>query len=171
MGKQDKTAEYYIEKLNLQKHPEGGAFSEIYRSDEEISGEALPERFGAGRAFSTSIYFLLKGDEISSFHKIKSDELWHFYDGSSVTIYIIDEGGNLSSKKLGSNLEKGEMFQITVPKNCWFGAEVNDKSSFSLMGCTVSPGFDFRDFELAKRKNMLEEFKNIGALINRLTKE
>jgi uncharacterized protein len=167
----DKTAEYYIEKLKLQKHPEGGAFREVYRADEEIPGDALPERFGSGRAFSTSIYFLLNRDEISVFHKIKSDETWHFYSGSSLTIYIIDEDGKLSSKKLGGNLERGEMFQVTVPENCWFGAEVNDKNSFSLVGCTVSPGFDFRDFELAGRKNLLEKYGALRDIINRLTKE
>jgi len=164
------TAEYYIEKLNLQKHPEGGAFSEIYRADEHIKKEDLPERFGGDRAFSTSIYFLLQGAEISAFHKIKSDEIWHFYAGSAVILYIIDEKGKLVIKKNGSDPEKGESFQVTAPKGCWFGAEVENKNSFALVGCTVSPGFDFTDFELAERDALLQEFPQHKEIIERLTK-
>jgi predicted cupin superfamily sugar epimerase len=169
MKKMNKTAEYYIEKLKLEKHPEGGAFKEIYRSGGEIQADALPERFGGARAFSTSIYFLLKGDEISAFHRIKSDEIWHFYDGSAATIYIIDEQGNLTEKVIGNNPEAGESFQAVVPLNCWFAARVNNSAGFMLAGCTVSPGFDFHDFELGLRRGLIEKFPQFRELIEQLT--
>lgn len=165
-----KTAEYYIEKLILQKHPEGGAFAEIYRSGETVNADALPGRFGGDRSFSTSIFFLLDGSEISAFHKIKSDEIWHFYDGSAVTIYYIEKDGTLTTKTLGKDLENGEAFQVVVPKNCWFAAEVNDKNSFVLVGCTVSPGFDYRDFELAGREQLIEKYPGHKELIEKLTR-
>jgi uncharacterized protein len=164
-----KTAEDYIEKLKLKKHPEGGYFSEVYRSEDNIKKEALPDGFSGERSISTSIYFLLEKEELSHFHRIKSDELWHFYDGASVTIHIIDERGGYEKKILGRDIENDESFQIVAPKNCWFGAEVNDKTSYSLIGCTVAPGFDFDDFELAKREELLSRYPERAAIITALT--
>ena len=157
-------AEYYIGKLQLQKHPEGGYFSETYRSEEIINQKNLPERFKGDRCFGTSIYFLLKGNEFSAFHKILSDETWHYYAGTSATIYMIDEKGNYSEQKIGSDLDSGELFQFTVPANVWFASKVTDENSFCLVGCTVAPGFDFADFKMAEKSRMLEQFpqyKNI----------
>lgn len=164
-----RTADFYIEKLKLQKHPEGGAFAEIYRSEESVSPDALPARFGGERAFSTSIYFLLNKNEISAFHRIKSDEIWHFYDGTAALIHIIDESGKLTTLHLGRGIELGESFQAVAPKNCWFAAEVFDKKSFALVGCTVSPGFDFNDFELADRDELSKAYPEHKELIERLT--
>jgi hypothetical protein len=160
-------AKYYIQKLQLNKHPEGGYFREIYRAGEMISIDA-PEKI-LKRNVSTSIYFLLEGSQISKFHRLKSDELWHFYDGGSVKVYVIDEKGKLSEIILGKKTEDGEVFQTVIKKNNWFAAEVKNKRSFALIGCTVSPGFDFSDFELAKREYLLDSFPKHKDLILKFT--
>ncbi|MBE0539575.1 MAG: cupin domain-containing protein [Ignavibacterium sp.] len=160
-------AKYYIQKLQLKKHPEGGYFREIYRAGEIISIDA-PKKNNK-RNVSTSIYFLLEGSQISKFHKLKSDELWHFYDGTAVKIYILDQNGKLSETMIGREIKNGEMFQTAIEKNNWFAAEVIDKKSFSLIGCTVSPGFDFSDFELAKRENLFKNFPEHKDLILKFT--
>jgi len=163
-------AAYWIQKLQLSEHPEGGYFKETYRSDEFIDGGHLPERFTGARSLSTAIYFLLEGTQFSAFHRIKSDELWHFYTGSSLTLYVIDPKGSLSQIKLGSDFENGEVFQAVVKAGCWFGAVVNDPTSYSLVGCTVAPGFDFRDFELGERQKLLAWYPEHKVAIEKLTK-
>lgn len=166
----NKKAKEYINKLKLKLHPEGGYFSEIYRSEELIQANHLPERYNSSRSFSTSIYFMLEGNQFSSFHRLKSDELWHFYDGTNLTIVVIDEKGLLKEIKLGNNLNKGETFQTVVRKNTWFAAGLIDKTSFALIGCTVSPGFDFDDFELGKRNDLVREFPEHSDVIIKLTR-
>ena len=141
-------ANQWIQKLELSPLPkEGGWFKEVYRSDEFVPPSGLPDRFPSKRTFSTSIYYLLKSPEFSAFHKLKQDEIWHFYDGSSITIHIIDKAGNYKQKKLGRNIDKGESLQTTINKGDLFAASVNQPKSFSLVGCTVAPGFEFADFE------------------------
>ena len=165
------TADYYIKKLGLQKHPEGGWFKEVYRSSEEISGEQLPERFSGKRHHSTSIYFLLSSDTFSAFHRIKSDELWHFYEGSPVTIYMISSEGIYSEITLGRDIESGEVLQCVIPHGVWFGAKVSSADSFCLVGCTVAPGFHVDDFELGKREKLLQMFPQHTKIVNELTRE
>jgi len=160
-------AKYYIQKLQLEKHPEGGYFREVYRSGEMISID-VPKK-NLKRNVSTSIYFLLEGSQISKFHRLKSDELWHFYDGGSVKVYVIEENGKLTEIILGNKIEEGEVFQTVIKKNSWFAAEVVNKRSFALIGCTVSPGFDFSDFELADRKFLLKCFPKHQSLIFKFT--
>lgn len=162
-------AKYYIDKLKLMQHPEGGYYREIYRSGEYINIESLPERYGNKRVFSTSIYFLLEGKQVSKFHRLKSDEVWHFYDGCPLKIYIINADKNINEITLGKDLSKGNIFQFTVEKNNWFGAELIEKNSFALIGCSVSPGFDFEDFELADRNILLENYPEFKNIIKRLT--
>lgn len=162
-------AKKYIKLLKLEAHPEGGYFKEIYRSGEMILPEGLPERFRKKRAISTSIYFLLEGKQMSNFHRLKSDELWHFYDGCGVNIFVIDNSGNLSEVRLGKNIDKREKLQVVIENDHWFAAELIDKSSFCLAGCTVSPGFDFEDFELADRKHLTEMFPQHRELIERFS--
>jgi predicted cupin superfamily sugar epimerase len=158
-----------VEKLELQPHPEGGYFKEVYRSNEIIKNEGLPERFIGDRNFGTSIYYLLEKEQYSTFHKLKSDETWHFYYGSSLLLHVIDESGKYNKIVLGNNLTTGEVFQHTVLRNCWFAAEVADKNSFSLIGVTVAPGFDFNDFEMGKREELISKFPEQKELITRLT--
>jgi uncharacterized protein len=151
-------AAYFIQTLNLQKHPEGGWFKETYRSDEVILQNHLPGRFSGNRNFSTAIYFLLDGKSFSAFHRIKSDELWHFYYGRGINVYIIHPTRASEIIRLGQNLDAGQQMQAVVKAGCWFASEVIDSNSFSLAGCTVAPGFDFADFELAKRNELIELF-------------
>lgn len=161
-------AKYYIDKLKLLPHPEGGYYMEIYRSGEFIDIRGLPKRYKNKRVFSTSIYFLLEGQQVSKFHRLKSDEVWHFYDGDPVKIYILDNNKNLDEVILGKDLSKGNRFQFTIKKNSWFGAELIEKNSFALVGCSVSPGFDFDDFELADRNSLLKIYPQFENIIKRL---
>ena len=161
-------AQYWINHLDLLPHPEGGHFKEVYRSDEKIKRSALPGRFPDDRAFSTSIYFLLQKREFSAFHKIKSDEVWHFYDGDPVSITMIDDKGKLTTYKLGLSPHKGIMPQVTIPANNWFASETT--GNFSLVGCTVSPGFDFDDFEMADRDLLISQNGEHREIIERLTR-
>ncbi len=162
-------SKYWIEKLSLQKHPEGGFYKEIYRSNEFISKNSLPDRFDGDRCFSTSIYFLLEKNDFSAFHRIKSEEIWHFYQGYSLTIYTIDDYGCLKSYKLGNNPENDEVFQLVIPRNTWFAAMLNKQDSFALVGCTVSPGFNFNDFELAEKELLINIFPQHKKIIEKLT--
>lgn len=155
--------------MNLSPHPEGGYYNETYRAAEKIGVKALPERFGGDRNFGTAIYFLLSKNDRSLFHRIKSDELWHYHDGDSLTIYVLTANG-LTTQRLGIDLELGDQPQVVVPANHWFGASVCEKGAYTLASCTVSPGFDFGDFELAERKDLLWEYPNNAEIIEKLTK-
>ncbi len=178
------TADYWIDLLQLTRHPEGGYYREVYRSDEITASEALPDRFGGPRTYSTSIYFLLKAGEPSKFHRLQSDELWHFYAGGSVTIHLIDERGEHQHQVLGPDYTKGQAFVQIIPRHNWFGAVVEtavvetatadtavveESDGFVLLGCTVAPGFEFQDFELARREDLLAQFPQYAAIIHELT--
>ncbi len=162
-------AQEWIENLQLKAHPEGGFFREIYRSDERIAADALPGRFKEGRKFATSIYYLLDKKDISAFHKIKQDEIWHHYDGKGCEVFIIFKDGSLIVKKLGLDVENDCHPQIVVPRNTWFAARNLDEESFSLMGCTVAPGFEFDDMELAETESLLAEYPEHAELIKQLS--
>ena len=163
------TAKDLIERLKLQPHPEGGFYREVYRSKESVAQEALPSRYTGDRSFATSIYFLLTGDRFSTLHRLKSDEIWHFYLGDPVEITMLHEDGHLERKTLGAQVTEGQQFQIVIPHGCWFGARVTDTSGFVLMGCTVAPGFDFDDFELANRDELINQFSHHETIIRALT--
>lgn len=166
-------AEYWIAKLGLEKHPEGGYYKEVYRSAESIASGNLPERYSGGaRNHATSIYFLITGKEFSAFHRIKSNELFHFYAGSPLDIHMITEAGKYSMVTLGSDAESGEVFQHAVPRGVWFSAEsLGGDDVYSLVGCTVAPGFDFSDFELGKRIELLRRYPAQAEVIKRLARE
>ena len=160
----------WIASLHLAPHPEGGFYRETYRAAEMIAADHLPARFGAPRALSTAIYFLLTGDQVSLFHRIKSDEVWHFYAGGALTLALIHPDGRLEEHRLGPDPERGESFQALVPAGCWYGASVDDPESYALVGGTVAPGFDFADFELADRQTLLARFPQHRQAILRLTR-
>ncbi len=163
-------ATYWIKKLDLQKHPEGGWFKETYRSEEIIDHKSLPERYNSNRNFSTAIFYLLIKTDYSTFHKIKSDELWHFYDGTSpVEIVLLCEEG-IKNLVVGRDIEKGENFQVIIPKNVWFAAHLINKNGYALVGCTVSPGFDFDDFKMADIKELKKEFPYLAVDIDNFLK-
>jgi predicted cupin superfamily sugar epimerase len=163
-------ARAWIDGLQLRPHPEGGYYRETYRCQEVIARGHLPERFGGDRAVSTAIYYLLRSGELSALHRIKSDEGWHFYDGSPLTVHVLDVRGNYSTILLGRNLSAGEVPQAVVRAGDYFGATVNDPNSYSLVGCTVAPGFDFADFEMPSRQELFERFPQHRAIIERLTR-
>lgn len=165
------TVTQLIKQFNLQPHPEGGWYKETYKSKEEIAANALPQRFSGSRAFSTAIYFLLEKGNFSAFHRIKSDECWHFYTGEPLEVYIIGPEGQLAVVSLGNNIEKGHLFQYTVPANCWFASRPAAESSFCFVGCTVAPGFDFADFELAKADELIASFPQHKTLIAALCRQ
>jgi uncharacterized protein len=167
MSRINNEAEHLVEKLELLPHPEGGWFREVYRSSEFIPKSSLHGRFVNDHSYSTSIYYLLQDNDFSAFHRIKSDEIWHFYLGSPVKLYILKEG-SLEKIILGDNVEAGHVFQAIVPFGCWFAAEVSVPESFALLGCTVSPGFDFSDFELAKFSDLEPEYGKYATLIRRM---
>jgi predicted cupin superfamily sugar epimerase len=144
-----------IKKFNMQAHPEGGHFTETYRSNE------LVEMPNGSRNISTAIYFLLQDEEISHLHRIKSDEMWHFYLGEPLLIFEIDENGQYHETILGPNILEGQKVQYTVRAGRWFGSTPLNASTFSFVGCTVSPGFDFKDFELMNEEIALKEYKHL----------
>lgn len=161
------TSHELIEQLRLQPHPEGGFYKEVYRSAGVISAANLPA-FDGDRNYCTSIYYLLQAGDFSAFHRIKSDEIWHFYAGDTLLLHLLDENSGYQCLRLGNDLTTGAQFQVLMPAGVWFAAEPAAGSSFALSGCTVSPGFDFRDFEMAKKETLKELFPQEAALINRL---
>jgi len=156
-----------IQQFNLQPHPEGGWYKQNYKSTEWITCGALPERFGGDRFFSTAIYFLLEKGSFSAFHRIKSDECWHFYTGDPLLIYVIKHDGNLETVSLGNDFGQGQQFQYIVPANCWFASSPAPGSEYCFAGCTVSPGFDFADFEMADCNRLSLEYPQHEKIIRR----
>lgn len=165
-------ASYWIRHLNLTKHIEGGWFNEVYKSELKLSLSQLTANFtdNATRHACTHIYFLLEKNQFSALHRIQSDELWHFYAGDSLIIYEIEASGKLVKHILGSNPRKGQQLFTWVKAGSWFGAALTEKSEYALTGCTVSPGFDYADFEMAEREKLLREFPQHSKLIISLTR-
>ncbi len=159
------TADDWIAHLQLGLHPEGGYFRRTYTAELTLD---LPDRSGP-RPVATAIYYLLKGDQYSRLHRLKSDELWHFHLGSALTLHLLGSREGYIAAKLGADPAAGEHLQIAIPAGCWFGATVDDPAGFSLLGCTVAPGFDFADFELADRATLIHRYPQQAALIERLT--
>ena len=165
-----KPPDHYIQSLHLEPHPEGGWYRETYRAAETIPRAGLPARFSGARPLATAIYFLLTADTFSALHRIRSDELWHFHAGGALTLHLVEPEGAYRRLRLGPDLAAGESFQATVPAGCWFGAEVAAPGGFALVGCTVAPGFDFADFELGERAELLRRYPAHRALVERLTR-
>ncbi|MDR3712446.1 MAG: cupin domain-containing protein [Puia sp.] len=163
-------AAYWIEKLSLTRHVEGGSFCEVYRSPGLLPAGALPDSFKGDRAFSTSIYFLLEKEQFSAFHRIASDEVWHFYFGDPLCVYEIEEKGTLKVHRLGPHAGQGEVFQAVVRAGNWFASAPAEGSDYSLTGCTVAPGFDFADFALADRQTLTEQYPQHAVLIEAFTR-
>ena len=156
-----KSAEYYIKNLNMDPHIEGGYFKESFISNDELKQD---------KKLWSSIYFLLRTGEVSNFHRLKSDELWYYHDGEALTIYMITPEGELVTRQLGKDIENGETPQILVPKGCIFGSAMNN-NGYSLVGCMVSPAFEYNEFELFKREYLLELYPNYKDIIIKLTRE
>jgi uncharacterized protein len=163
-----RNAAYWIDKLRLSRHVEGGHFRETYRSADThptTDGTFFP----AGRSFSTNIYFLLEQEQFSAFHTIKSDETWHFYAGDTLHIFEIEPDGRLVTHKLGNNPDNNEHLQIVISAGSWFASRVAPGGEYTLAGCTVAPGFSFEDFELATAAALTNTFPMHEELIRQLT--
>lgn len=168
----DKSAEQWIEALQLVPLPEeGGWYHEVYRSNECIAEAALPDRFSGDRCFATSIYYLLKSDEFSAFHRIQQEEIWHFYEGSALIVHEIDLTGRYTAHRLGRDFDAGERFQLTIPRGHLFASSVVHPDAYSLVACSVSPGFEFADFEAPSRQSLLEKYPQHADIIRSLTRE
>jgi predicted cupin superfamily sugar epimerase len=165
-----RSADDWIDALSLQPHPEGGHYREVYRATERLEATALPSRFGSPRSFSTSIYFLLRAGETSALHRIRQDELWHFHDGDALVIHRIGPDGRHTAARLGLDVAAGDQPQRCVPAGDWFGAELATDGRFALVGCSVAPGFEFEDLEMAERADLSARFPEHAALIERLTR-
>ncbi len=156
----DQKVAQLIEELSLIAHPEGGYYSETYRSEMDIPGK--------NRQLMTAIYFLLPSEQVSKFHRIKSDELWFFHSGSPLLVHTLTNDGH-TVYKVGNNLKEGQSPQLLVPKNTVFGSSVSEPNSYSLVSCVVAPGFDFEDFELFQSSDLLPIYPHCKEIISRLT--
>lgn len=148
----------------MKKHPEGGYYKECFNSLENVNINSKDKKLW------TSIYFLLEENEVSNFHKLESDEMWYYHSGSPLTIYMIDNEGNLITKQLGLDIKNNESPQVLVKKGYIFGSSMNNKG-YSLVGCMVSPGFTFDEFKLYKRDELLNLYPQHKDIIKKLTRD
>jgi uncharacterized protein len=163
MSHADERIKLLVELLNLTPHPEGGFYSETYRSTQETQ-----QPTGEKRQLSTSIYFLLRSQDVSHFHRIQSDELWFWHEGSPLSIHLLGEKGH-EILRLGSVKEDGVRPQHLVHAKTIFGSTVDQQDSYTLVSCVVAPGFDFRDFELFTAEDLLPIFPDAEEIILKLT--
>ncbi|MHC4155916.1 MAG: cupin domain-containing protein [Planctomycetota bacterium] len=166
------TAEQLIRFFAMKPLPhEGGYYVETYRASERIGPAALPQRYADDRSFGTSILYLLTPETFSAMHRLKSDEVFHFYLGDPVTMLQLHPAGASDIITLGHDILNGQRIQVTVPAGTWQGGFLNEGGRFALMGTTVAPGFQSADFELAARAELLEKYPGQRDLIVRLTRE
>lgn len=165
------TAEELKAILDLKPLPrEGGFFREIFRASEVLSRAGLPARYDSSKSTLTSIFYMLDATTFSAFHRLKSDEIYHFYLGDPVHLFLIHENGSLDRITLGQNISAGQQLQYVVPKHVWQASTLAEKGNFALMGCTVAPGFDFDDYEHGVRQSMCDSFPQHSETIIRLTR-
>jgi uncharacterized protein len=149
---------------------EGGSYAESYRCSETLHAECLPSRYGGSRSFATAIYFLLTQDSFSALHRLASDEVWHFYLGDPVEMLHLSLDGAARIVQLGADLARGMRPQVLVPKGVWQGAHLMSGGNFALLGATVSPGFEFSDFELGRRDELQRAYPEFSNQIQVLTR-
>ena len=153
-----------IESLELKKHPEGGYYKETYRA-----ADTLNNLNGEARNISTAIFYLLEGNDRSHFHRIANDEMWFYHSGVDLDIHCIVDG-ELKTIRLGLDVSNGELMQVVIPAYTWFASKIVDEKSYALLSCVVAPGFDFKDFELAERNLLIEEYPNLNSIITDFTR-
>ena len=164
------TADQLITLLDLKPHPEGGYYIETYRSSENISEEALPNRYKGRRCFGTAIYYLLTAQTLSAMHRLRSDEIFHFYSGDPVEMLQLSSDGSGRVAILGSDILNGMQPQVVVDRGVWQGARLLNGGKFALLGATVSPGFEFADYESGHRDELIKSYPQFRELIIALTK-
>ena len=162
--------------LKLEPHPrEGGWFRQTWRSTEMIPANSLPERYVAardrGRATGTAIYYLLEPDTFSEMHCLQSDEVFHFYLGDPVEMLQLFPDGTGRKVILGGDLTAGQHVQTVVPQGVWQGSRLVSDGKFALLGCTVSPGFEYEDYESGNRADLNRTWPNWTEAIAKLTRE
>ena len=150
--------------------PEGGFFAETYRADEVSPAEALPERYGAPRAYGTAIYYLLTPETFSALHRLRSDEIYHFYLGDPVELFQLLPDGTGRVVRLGTALAQGERPQTMVLHGVWQGSRLAPGGQWALLGTTVAPGFDPADFEAGEREALLAAYPAFREWILLLTR-
>jgi len=163
------TAEQLIHLLDLKPHPEGGYYRETYRSDVTIPEGALGFPYVGDRAASTAIYYMLVPGSVSKFHRLATDEVFHFLLGDPVTWVLLNPDGKMDERVMGSFPDRGHELQLVIPAGTWFAGSLTDGGLFALMGTTVAPGFDFKDFRLADRADLLAAYPQAEKHIVRLT--
>jgi predicted cupin superfamily sugar epimerase len=170
MPDSDAARDELIRRFDLKPHPEGGFFSETYRSAERVRrADGGADGAADTRSASTAIYYLLCDGAHSAWHRIKSDEVWHFYAGEPLNVHVLDAAGKLVTHKLGNALShRDAVFQAVVPAGLWFAAECADPATFALVGCTVAPGFEFSEFDLADVDALKSRSPQHAAFIGRL---
>jgi len=149
---------------------EGGFYCQTYRSADSLPQAVLPPRYDGDRLLATAIYYLLTSDDFSALHRLKSDEIYHFYLGDAVTLLLLRPDGTSETLTLGQDMKAGHQLQVTVPRGVWQGAFVQTEGAFALLGTTMSPGYHPADFELGERQTLLRAYPNRDALIQRLTR-
>jgi predicted cupin superfamily sugar epimerase len=162
---------HLIGRFGLLAHPEGGYYRETHRDAVRVVrlADADGGAASATHSASTCIYYLLCDGAYSAWHRIRSDEVWHFYAGAPLDVHVLDALGRLVTHRLGNALERDDaVFQAVVPAGCWFAAECTDRTAFALAGCTVAPGFEFSEFELADTEALLAAYPRHADLITRL---
>jgi predicted cupin superfamily sugar epimerase len=165
------SADDVIRLLNLKPHEmEGGFYRETYRSADQFPRTALPPRYPGDRSASTAIYYLLTPETFSTMHRVATDEVFHFYLGDPVTmLQLWPDGGKTLT--LGTDLTAGQQPQLVVPHGIWQGSLLQPGGRFALMGATVAPGFDFKDYEAGDRRTLTAQYPAFAELIARLTHE
>lgn len=158
-----KDSQYWIKNLSLEPHTEGGYFREVYRSPEQLTSRALPERFTGNRAAATSIYFLLEKGQFSAFHYLQSDETWVLIDGAPVVLHQFSK--RYTETTLGKNIHLEQVPQITISHHTHFAAE--STGDFSIVACFVAPGFDFNDFHFSNIQELIKMFPNKKEIIEK----
>jgi len=162
--------EELVQQLGLQPHPEGGFYKETYRSEHSIPNSILAGNHEGDRSYGTGIYFLLTRDTFSAFHRIEQDELWFFHQGAAIELHMISPEGEHSKHLIGNNILQGEQPQLLVPETYWFAAKVIEGGDFALVSCTVSPGFDFRDFVLPSLEELTAVYPQHAQIISEFTR-
>ncbi len=166
------SAEDVIRALGLVPHPtEGGWYVETYRCPEEVNSTDLPSRYRGNRSFSTAIYYLLTSETVSRLHRLASDEVFHFYLGDPVVMVHLLPDGTSRMIILGHDIAAGQRPQVIVPRGTWQGAHLQEGGKWALLGCTVSPGFDYRDYEEGSRDALVAMYPDQRETIDRLTRE
>lgn len=164
-------AKFLINHLGLQPHPEeGGYYRENYRCSEAVERSGLPDRYPSARSFGTAIYYLLASNSFSAMHRLRTDEVFHFYLGDPVRMVLLHLDGSSSEIVLGTDLVAGQQLQVVIPRGTWFGSSLIEGGEYALMGTTMSPGFEFEDYEHGDAEALAAQYPSRADDIRKLSR-